>query len=324
MTAACPRAPTAVRTRSLRERVPQGHKVALADLAEGAPVLRYNVVIGYALKALPAGSWVNEQLLAMPAPPALEDLPIATVKAPLAPRARGLHLRGLPQSRRLGRHAQHPRRSPPPCNASPASSSIAVQRIKAELLPHYPECRRRGRPRAHLWLRRRHRCARRRDPDPHAAQHQPQSELRRRGDGRQPRLREAAARAAAAAGHRVAVATARRRGARTTTSSACRTIRMSASMSMIDSIMRTARAASAAPERAPARDLSRPASWWSACSAAAATRSPGVTANPAVGFCSDLLVRAGATVMFSESDRGARRRRPAHRARRHAGSGATR
>ena len=29
-------------------------------------------------------------------------------------------------------------------------------------------------------------------------------------------------------------------------------------------------------------------------------RSRGVTANPAVGFCTDLLVRAGATVMFSE------------------------
>jgi galactarate dehydratase len=27
----------------------------------------------------------------------------------------------------------------------------------------------------------------------------------------------------------------------------------------------------------------------------------GVTANPAVGFCTDLLVRAGATVMFSET-----------------------
>ncbi len=42
----------------LRERVPQGHKVALADLAEGDEVIRYNVVIGYALKALPeeAGS----------------------------------------------------------------------------------------------------------------------------------------------------------------------------------------------------------------------------------------------------------------------------
>jgi galactarate dehydratase len=49
----------------LRERVPQGHKVALVDLAEGAPVRRYNVVIGYAAQALSAGSWVNEQRLVM-------------------------------------------------------------------------------------------------------------------------------------------------------------------------------------------------------------------------------------------------------------------
>ena len=41
---------------ALRERVPQGHKVALVDLAEGAPVRRYNVVIGYAAQVLPAGS----------------------------------------------------------------------------------------------------------------------------------------------------------------------------------------------------------------------------------------------------------------------------
>ena len=57
----------------------------------------------------------------------------------------------------------------------------------------------------------------------------------------------------------------------------------------------------------------RRASSSSACSAAAATRSRGVTANPAVGFCTDLLVRAGATVMFSRGDRGPRRHRPAHR-----------
>jgi galactarate dehydratase len=36
---------------------------------------------------------------------------------------------------------------------------FAVKRIKDELLPRYPERRRRGRPRAHLRLRRRHRCA---------------------------------------------------------------------------------------------------------------------------------------------------------------------
>jgi galactarate dehydratase len=45
----------------LRERVPQGHKVALVDLKQGAPVRRYDVVIGYAAEDLPAGSWVNER-----------------------------------------------------------------------------------------------------------------------------------------------------------------------------------------------------------------------------------------------------------------------
>ncbi|WP_236860838.1 UxaA family hydrolase [Burkholderia sp. MSMB617WGS] len=44
----------------LAEGVPQGHKVALADLAEGDAVIRYGEVIGYAAKPLPRGSWVNE------------------------------------------------------------------------------------------------------------------------------------------------------------------------------------------------------------------------------------------------------------------------
>src|SRR5689334_25447364 len=44
----------------LVERVPQGHKVALVDLAAGDPVLRYNVVIGRAAKAIARGSWVHE------------------------------------------------------------------------------------------------------------------------------------------------------------------------------------------------------------------------------------------------------------------------
>ena len=50
----------------LAERVPQGHKLALEDIAEGAMIRRYNVPIGYALKALPAGSWVHERLLRTP------------------------------------------------------------------------------------------------------------------------------------------------------------------------------------------------------------------------------------------------------------------
>src|SRR5262245_46171564 len=71
---------------SLRDKVPQAHKVALVDIAAGAPVLRYGVPIGYARTAIAAGSWVHERLLDMPAARELQGLPMATVKpAPLAP-----------------------------------------------------------------------------------------------------------------------------------------------------------------------------------------------------------------------------------------------
>src|SRR5262249_41594492 len=70
---------------ALRERVPQGHKVALVDIPEGAPIRRYNVIIGHAARSLPAGSWVNERRLVMSTPPPLHGLPIATCSAPLTP-----------------------------------------------------------------------------------------------------------------------------------------------------------------------------------------------------------------------------------------------
>ena len=56
----------------LRERVPQGHKVALSDIAAEAPVLRYGIPIGYAAESIPAGSWVHERRLRMPAARSLD------------------------------------------------------------------------------------------------------------------------------------------------------------------------------------------------------------------------------------------------------------
>ena len=65
----------------LAEKVPQGHKLALVDIAAGEPVRRYNVAIGYALRDIAAGTWVHERLLQMPSARALEGLPMATVRA---------------------------------------------------------------------------------------------------------------------------------------------------------------------------------------------------------------------------------------------------
>src|SRR5262245_49152529 len=62
----------------LSEHVPQGHKVALVDIGKGAPIRRYNVVIGHANEPLRAGSWVHEALISMPDAPSLNCRPVAT------------------------------------------------------------------------------------------------------------------------------------------------------------------------------------------------------------------------------------------------------
>ncbi|MET3495999.1 galactarate dehydratase [Variovorax boronicumulans] len=122
----------------LVDNVPQGHKVALTELAEGDAIVRYNVVIGYAQKALPRGSWVHERVMRMPTAPELEGLPIATVRPPAMPPLEGYTFEGYRNadgsvgSRNILAITQTVQ-----CVAG--VTEFAVQRIKAELLPKYPK-----------------------------------------------------------------------------------------------------------------------------------------------------------------------------------------
>src|SRR5947208_442974 len=43
----------------VREPIALGHKVALGDIQPGEPVRKYGQIIGFAAKAIPAGSWVH-------------------------------------------------------------------------------------------------------------------------------------------------------------------------------------------------------------------------------------------------------------------------
>src|SRR5215813_639378 len=121
----------------LRAFVPQGHKTALVDIAEGAPIIRYGEVIGYALAPILAGEWVDEARIRMPEAPPLDKLEIATaVPAPLPP-LEGYTFEGY-------RNADG---SVGTKNILGISTSVqcvngtleyAVKRIKSELLPKYP------------------------------------------------------------------------------------------------------------------------------------------------------------------------------------------
>ena len=69
----------------LIEHIPQGHKVALLDIPANGEIIRYGEVIGYAVRAIPRGSWIDESMVVLPEPP-LHTLPLATkVPAPLPP-----------------------------------------------------------------------------------------------------------------------------------------------------------------------------------------------------------------------------------------------
>ncbi len=121
----------------LRDAVPQGHKVALVDIAEGDPVRRYNEIIGTAIRPILAGEWVDESRIFMPAARDLDHLELATAVPAVQPPLEGYTFEGF----------RNPDGSVGTKNVLAISMSVqcvagtvgyAVKRIKAELLPKYP------------------------------------------------------------------------------------------------------------------------------------------------------------------------------------------
>lgn len=125
----------------LVEDVPQAHKVALRDLAPGDPVVRYGVVIGYALERIPRGAWVSEARMRMPEPPSLDALrsalpsfvPYAKDFEPLTGAA-FMGYRNADGS--IGTRNILALSTTVQCAAPIAR--IAAERIRKELLPKYP------------------------------------------------------------------------------------------------------------------------------------------------------------------------------------------
>ncbi|BDR06890.1 galactarate dehydratase [Comamonas thiooxydans] len=279
---------------TLLDKVPQAHKVALMDIPEGGEVRRYNVIIGYALKPIAAGSWVHERLLQMPEARSLEGLPIATVKPPVLEPLAGYTFEGYRNADgSVGTRNILAITTTVQCVAGVLD--FAVRRIKSELLPRYPHVD------DVVGLEHSYGCGVAIDA---VGAEIPQRTLRNIShnpnfggevmvvslgceklqperllppgsfpivDEREPALDVVCLQDEAHVGF----------------------------MSMIDSIMRQAeqhlrRLDARRRETVPASALVVGVQ----CGGSDAFS--GVTANPAVGFCTDLLVGAGATVMFSE------------------------
>lgn len=58
----------------------------MLDIPANGEIIRYGEVIGYAVRAIPRGSWIDESMVVLPEAPPLHTLPLATkVPEPLPP-----------------------------------------------------------------------------------------------------------------------------------------------------------------------------------------------------------------------------------------------
>ena len=122
---------------TLREQIPQAHKVALGDFTSGQPIIRYGEVIGYAARDIASGSWIREDMVQLPSAPPLDELPLATAIPEPLPPLDGCTFEGYRNADgSVGTKNILGITTTVQCVA--ATVEYAVRRIKAELLPRFP------------------------------------------------------------------------------------------------------------------------------------------------------------------------------------------
>ena len=117
--------------------IPQGHKIALKDFNKGDEVIRYGIVLGRLLRDVPAGGHIDENMLEMSEPPDLEKVPGTNANAPF-PENLPHSFEGfeVPGCQFAGTRNILGIMTSVQCVAG--VMNVALQKIKAELLPKYP------------------------------------------------------------------------------------------------------------------------------------------------------------------------------------------
>jgi len=119
------------------ESIPQSQKIALRPFAAGEPVIRYGQIIGHATRDIPGGAWVRHEFLELPQPPPLSQLPLATATPQPLPPITDRTFDGYRNADgSAGTRNLLGITTTVQCVAP--TVDYAVRRIRTELLPRYP------------------------------------------------------------------------------------------------------------------------------------------------------------------------------------------
>ncbi len=121
----------------LTEDIPMGHKLALEDLQQGDRVIRYGQIIGFTKTTITKGSWLNELNIEMPQPPELKDITYKKSETISQPPLEGYTFQGYKNvDGSVGTKNVLAITESVQCVAGIAN--YVTQKIKKELLPLYP------------------------------------------------------------------------------------------------------------------------------------------------------------------------------------------
>ncbi len=119
--------------------IPQAHKIALCDISAGKEIIRYGVVLGYAIHEIRKGDWINEHMLELPESPSLDHLEYGTNL---------VEMENLPMPKRTTWMGYRNQTGPAgtrnllgivtTVQCAAGALQVAVEQMKKELLPKYP------------------------------------------------------------------------------------------------------------------------------------------------------------------------------------------
>jgi len=120
------------------EDIPQGHKIALEEIPADKPVIRYGVILGYAIHPIHKGGWINEFMLRLADPPSLDNMEYGTNIHTELPKAPVQTFEGYrnPDGGYAGTRNILGIQTTVQCVTGVLN--VAVRRIKKDILPKYP------------------------------------------------------------------------------------------------------------------------------------------------------------------------------------------
>lgn len=124
---------------TLMNDIPQAHKIALTDIPAGGEIIRYGVVLGYAKADICMGQWINEHMLDLPESTSVENLEYGTNLVPMEELPLPARTTWMGYRNQTGPAATRNLLGiVTTVQCAAGVLKVAVEQIKKELLPKYP------------------------------------------------------------------------------------------------------------------------------------------------------------------------------------------